>query len=699
MGDKDDLLDHFFSAAYHDDFVEHQQQYYQHQPLNESGNQEYRPMKSSNSSRKTLNRTNSSTMNNTKKSAVTINRASSSVKTLTTNPAKSKAKSTKKKKKRLMKQDEAITKRLIEKWKENDVDDEGLKILFNQVDVAFPQYVPEDSGHKFRNSGNVKGNSPPRIPDSNALRNHTRNSSTLSKGNNMTNSKEMFVGNPKTTDMKTDDVVRWIDLRDNYLTQLRTLFSSLNDEDLDDTIQKKSVTLLMLLAALRKISIRIVSTFEIVCLQYNNKRIKTKVDTKMLIEMTDYIRGMASSLDWMGAYNEICQSFLHINPILNPFLSIQRIDGLSALYGNESHGNSKKNLMRLAEIGNIPFELTLSEDELEHCAHLGYIIYTLHNNNTTKTVQEMKNESKMFEDFTKPKQTDFLYRDPYEMQNNLTDQNNSNINNLKDDVTNTVIEKDLFDEMSSPTYFLNNEVDESVLHKPNRIENEQENPTINYFSEQFNEKRNLDKQRMYHGNSSPPPEDVATVDVRFATTDMNGHARNGPSNVVLHSNVTKFHTNETPGMRKLSGCKPDALSLHQVHATNPTEEDGVAVRRLGNRVSAFGNNFEKDDDVVAVHVIDMYKLRFAWKYWRREFLGIEKIKPFIAYREKKIKQKVSEKNIYYVIILVVCLVCLQVTDGRECYAMLCIVIIFIDFSQIAIMFMAKFCISEFSTSL
>ena len=93
--------------------------------------------------------------------------------------------------------------------------------------------------------------------------------------------------------------------------------------------------------------------------------------------------------------------------------------------------------------------------------------------------------------------------------------------------------------------------------------------------------------------------------------------------------------------------------MDDINNINDTNGKNIVVRRVGNRDNRDRGNdineydgYLNDNDIVAVNSINIYKMRFAWKYWKREFLGLKTIEPFIAYREKKIKQKVNINNIF-----------------------------------------------------
>ena len=65
-------------------------------------------------------------------------------------------------------------------------------------------------------------------------------------------------------------------------------------------------------------------------------------------------------------------------------------------------------------------------------------------------------------------QTDYVYRDPYEMHNSMNNINNTNVSGTNTDINDTNDNDNVFDEMSSPTYFLNNQLDEAIVREHGR---------------------------------------------------------------------------------------------------------------------------------------------------------------------------------------------------------------------------------------
>ena len=223
----------------------------------------------------------------------------------------------KKKKKKKSVSSAYLTRKLVEKWEKFSNQNNEIRDLFERVDHAFDMKDSKRLPLATINSAPYPGRC---VPDHLDAANVT-------------------------------DVLRWFELRDHYLRQLKELCVIVND--CNDRETPEVTNLILLLCALRKITVRIVSAFENVCLSYNKKNNKMLIDSRTLIQITDYVRTIATSVDWMAAYPKVCESIIQVNPILNPFLSTQRIDGKPATFSSI--------------VDSLPFELTLDGNELDQC--------------------------------------------------------------------------------------------------------------------------------------------------------------------------------------------------------------------------------------------------------------------------------------------------------------------------------------------
>lgn len=593
----------------------------------------------------------------------------------------------KKKRKKKRRNTEELTKKLMAKWKENGVEDEGLIELFKRVDDIFtedlePERVRTNTSTKPSNVGSSRHD----------FVNDPSSSGTMELNSGAGSGSVKCNPDPALTS-SAHDVLKWITLRENYISQLKVLFESLGDNDIDDTVDSKSGQLRMLLVALRKISIRIVSAFETVCLRYNRRSSSSKqehkVATESVVQMTDYIATMAFSLNWMSDYPNICEGYLFINPLLNPLLSSRRVDGKSALYPGAMVSNGT--------IGDgesrVPLELTLDAAELKQCDHLGFIMYTLH----TSAVNdgEVPDRSAVSADYVVQPPP----RQAHDYNSNFSSNNNGGIRRALP-------------------------LDGSSYMNPAELDNTQNSDfitTSNFsgFRKQVTFDRNVNIYKSDDMKNS-------SFDVRFATTDMSEMAagpefpgayhgsddvccggdssRIGGTHQILYSNSTPFITDESPiKYQKPLLETPDPHghfyqnpysqshpqhhhqneyyrdsgsddsprrvkpSLHQQTAVLPEINDDLVVRRAGGRVfggtgsghgqqqrpeqglgSPFGQHsnahssqhkYVTDNDVLAERVVEIYKMRVAWNYWRREFNNRMKILPLLDYRRKRNMQK------------------------------------------------------------
>jgi len=159
----------------------------------------------------------------------------------------------------------------------------------------------------------------------------------------------------------------WLDLRDNYMRQMRICASKIITSAKEGDVQflnastKQHFTLLLI--ALRKVTIRILQEYEYQMGVYVSD-IENDTARETLRSLEEYLTEVPNCLDFIN--QEPFLSWLGLETTLNPLLTVHRLDGSPALLSN-LHGAAT----RLHPL------LEMNEDDIDHSLDMSALMWRI----------------------------------------------------------------------------------------------------------------------------------------------------------------------------------------------------------------------------------------------------------------------------------------------------------------------------------
>ena len=164
------------------------------------------------------------------------------------------------------------------------------------------------------------------------------------------------------------DFPHWVTLRDSYMLQLSDLANVVSKRNIDAAETGHRQQFLLLLLALRKVSIRIVSEYKF---QAEMTIQTSEVEHKMAAKkIKAYLESMPTCLDFLAC--EPFESWIGVIPRLNPLLNVRCLDGTAAELSESGLANDLK---------------FMNDDEFVDCNDASQILWGIHHERTHGKVE------------------------------------------------------------------------------------------------------------------------------------------------------------------------------------------------------------------------------------------------------------------------------------------------------------------------